>query len=393
MNQRKTKDLLEIAGSLRNWFKNNNYKGIDPYFLDERGFRLSSQLPFLRVIRQILKPLHTHISKKAFLSFSPRIIPKALGLIISGNSSLYKVSPMQDYLDENDLLMKLLKDNRNKDFQNYAWGWPFEWGKDVRYPFNYPLAIVTSEIGHAILNFYECKPDERLLAVLDKIAKFLLLENGYIEKDRAICFYYSSLCRRLVINVNTYVASFLLRLSTYVDNGYEELVKRAIWFTLNKQNEDGSWYYDANIGKSIDNRHTGFTLCALKWSNRLLNQRNIDTAIKRGWDFYRNKMFEGVFPKWSPDTTFPVDVKDVAQAIIASVELEDISFAGELIDFALEKFFNGKDEFYFKLFKNGNVNKTVFFRWNQAWMFRALSLFSERVNQDKFGGVNDGNSR
>jgi len=388
MNQKRTADLLEITENLRNWFKSNGYKGIDPYFLDEKGFKLSSKIPIIKVTRQLLKPLHSHINKKLFSSFSPRIIPKALGLIISGNSSLYKVNPMQEYLDENDFLIKLLVDNRNRNFQNYAWGWPFEWGKDVRYPFNYPLAIVTSEIGHAILNYYECKLDEKLLTFSDRIAKFLLFENGYAEKEGAICFYYSSLCRRLVINVNTYVASFLLRLSVYIDNDYGELAKRAIRFTLDKQNEDGSWYYDANIGKSIDNRHTGFTLCALKWSNHLLNQGNIDIAIKRGWDFYRNNMFEGVFPKWSPDTIFPVDVKDVAQAIITSVELGDISFAEKLIDFALENFFNGKDEFYFKLFKNGNVNKTVFFRWSQSWMFRALSLFLERINQGKF---NDGN--
>jgi hypothetical protein len=48
-------------------------------------------------------------------------------------------------------------------------------------------------------------------------------------------------------------------------------------------------------------------------------------------------------------------------------------FAQQILNFTIEKMSNGKDEFYYKYFENGKVNNSVFFRWNQAWMYVAVA--------------------
>ena len=372
---------LRVCESLNRWFQRQNYKGIDPFLLDEVFFRSGTN--FVKQIRFLLKPFHPFIPRRFFSFSRPIIIPKALGLIIRGNSSLYSIQLQKKYWSENYKLMNILLENRNQNFEHVCWGWPFEWGGEIRYPPNFPLVCVTTPIGHALLDFYEITQDKYVIGIVEEVAKFLLFENGYEKYEDSICFYYSQFDKLLILNANAMAGSFLLRLSGINGNDeYRKLGIMAVRFNMKEQNSDGSWYYASEKSRSknfrIDNRHTGFILEALSISNRILKEQTIQESISRGWRFYKRHLFQGIVPKWSVDKTYPCDIHDVAQSIITAVELEYLDFAQEIIEFALEKFFNGQDEFYYKLFKNGKINKTVFFRWNQSWMFRALTLFLEK---------------
>lgn len=385
MNFYDEENYLKVCESLNRWFQRQNYKGIDPFLLDQMIFKSGSN--FVKKIRFLLKPLHPFIPRRLFSISRPIIIPKALGLIIDGNSSLYSIRPQEKYLKENYKLMNMLLENRSPNFKYVCWGWPFEWGGKIRYPRNFPLVCVTTPIGHALLNFYEITRDKYILGIVEEIAKFLLLENGYERYRDTLCFYYSQFDKLLILNANAMAGSFLLKLSAINKNeDYRKIGTTAVRFNVKEQNDDGSWYYASEKshlkGFMIDNRHTGFILEALFVSNRILKKKTIQESIDHGWDFYKRHLFESEVPKWSVDKTYPCDIHDVAQSIITTVELGYLDFAQEVIEFALEKFFNGQDEFYYKLFKNGKVNKTVFFRWNQAWMFRALTLFLEKKNEE-----------
>lgn len=374
---KKDDNLLDIGRmclNLHAWFNKEDFKGYDPYLLEKffgswRGLYYR-YFPFPKLMFYLMKRI---------------TIPKALGLIIRGNVSLYKANGDTSFLDENNRLIQILMGNTHKDFRYPCWGWPFKWRSlDLSFPKDYPIAVVTSEIGHAILDQYECTRDKALLEICEGVGDFLIKENGYMKYDDSICFYYGNLDKYLIHNTNVYSASFLARLNQYVDRNYKELVIKSVKFTLNHQNEDGSWFYWAppftEKNMTIDNRHTGYTLVALKWINDIFKSKEIDGSINRGRKFYREKFFEGSIPKNSINSLYSVDMHDIAQAIITSVEFNDIRFAEDIASWAVWNMSNGKDEFYYQKYNDRKICKMPFFRWTQAWMYRALSLLHWRMH-------------
>ena len=371
-------ELLELCESLRIWFQERNYRGIDPFLLDERFFGKGF---FRRGFRKWLKPLHAHVPSWAFGSLSPLVIPKALGLLISGNAFLYRIEPKRDYLQENRKLIDLLRAARSPLARHFAWGWPFAWGQDPRYARNFPLVCVTAPIGLFLLDHVEASGDPTPLEIAREIAAFLLEENGFKEVGQTLCFYYSRADRFLVHNANLFAAAFFARLFSHTkEEKFLEIARRALHFSLDRQREEGSWPYGERLpggrGETVDHRHTSFVLEALFSIQKVLQDDRAGEAMEKGWRYYRENFFEGPVPKWSPPITYPCDIHDVAQAIVTVSRYGEILFAQEIVQFALHRFFDGKDQFYYKLFADGTVNRTVFFRWNQAWMFKALSFFA-----------------
>jgi len=380
---------FQICNQMRPWFKEQNYAGTDPYLLDEKFFFRSRRLPvvgsLVTALRLMLKPLHPYIPKRVFTSQSPVVSAKTLGLILSGNANLYRIDTNMEYLRESASLLELLKKERSQGFQHLCWGHPFSWGSTVKYPPHMPVISVASFIAHGIMDFYEVSQDEGLLPVLNDVAQYFMDENGYDDFKDALCLHYSPIDIDLIHNGNILGGSFLMRLAHCIhDEKMESFGSKIVNFTLQGQNSDGSWYYSDARGTNkldtiIDNRHLGFILEYLHIIAELLRSENVYQAIDRGWEYYKNVLLDGTVPKWSPHNTYPVDIHDVAQSIITTIELGKLDIGAEIVEFAFSKFFDGHNQFYYKLFTSGRVNKTVFTRWGQAWMFKALSVFSERV--------------
>ena len=147
--------MFEMVNNLHSWLVGSEYKGIDPYQLDEKAFGVIKQVPFLGYVRTILKPFHSLIPEKIFLSFLPICLPKAIALIISANSYLYRISKDHKLIIENLELIRMLNRVRNTDFKYACWGHPFEWGQNPRYPRNMPLVCLQAPIAHCLLDLYE----------------------------------------------------------------------------------------------------------------------------------------------------------------------------------------------------------------------------------------------
>ncbi len=369
-------NILEIEKNLSNWFVENDYKGHDPYQLDEKASGLINKIPLLKYTRKALKPFHVFIPKSTFSSFPKIYHPKALGLIIGGNSYLYRITGNIDLLDQNEGLIELLKQLSNKDYKHYTWGSPFEWGCNPRYSANTPAVPLIVPIANALLDFYDVAYDKEALELSSDIAQHIVEENGYREIDNcSVCLYYSPVDRNEVYNTNALAASFLFRLNSLNGNNTQlDLAKRICGFILNAQLSDGSWVYSSS-SKVIDNRHTGYILESLASILKFWDDKLLEEAYVKGMYYYNNNLIESGLPRWSPANTYPIDIHDVAQSIITYTEIGDIKKAKYIVDFAITKMSNGKDEFYFKYFKNGKVNRNVFIRWGQAWMYYALGKF------------------
>ena len=377
-NNMSQKSIFEIVSNMHKWFIETKYKGIDPYQIDEKAFKKINNSLFVGLLRKYLKPFHGYIPNKVF-SNNPSIYhSKALGLIISGNSYLYKITGFAEYLEENEKIICLLKKERSSGFKNFCWGVPMDTGNDPRYPKYTPFVCVTSPIAHCLIDYYLIVKDNEILGICKSAAHYLMYENGFDQiYEDIISVYYSPLDRKYVYNSNIMAASFLYRLNEVEEN--EETIRFAdqlINFVLTGQSKDGSWIYaDSQSGKqikTIDNRHTGFVLEHLSIIYKIIKNQEVKKALESGCDYYLNNLFNGNIPKWSPSQTYPIDIHDVAQAIITLTQIRELEKARSVIDFAINKMSNGVDEFYYKYFKNGKLNKTVFFRWGQAWMYKAL---------------------
>ena len=110
---------------------------------------------------------------------------------------------------------------------------------------------------------------------------------------------------------------------------------------------------------------------------------DLSDTIKKGTEFYLIHLMDGFFPKWDEKNTYPIDIADVAMSILLLVELEKFDLAKKLIQFSVEKMSDGNGQFYFKYFEKGTFNKTVFIRWGQAWMFKALTYYLHKTAQIK----------
>lgn len=383
------KTITEIAFGLHNWFGRHDYCGIDPYLLDEKAFGIVKSLPLLKHVRTALKPFHSLIPTFIFKSGSPRRYAKALGLIMAGNAALHKLSNDSSLVLENKHLLGLLMEERSPNFRHACWGWPFEWGRTPRFPRNTPLVCVTAPIGNCLLDCYETVKDNAFLELASDAAVYLLEENGMTETDGNTGYlHYSALDDNPVFNSNAIAACFLLRIHEHApDNNTRSMAIKCLNFVLAGQREDGAWGYTHGASEYrqafVDHRHTGFILESLVQANKLLKLPKLEESIASGMSYYMANLFEGVMPKWSPESTYPVDIHDVAQAILTCLRIGMSEQAERVLKFAINQMSNQKDEFYYKYFKNGSANKTVFIRWGQAWMYRALTQFlleSQRRN-------------
>ncbi len=375
------KEVLTILKAMHTWFVEHEYKGIDPYQLDEKAFGLINKFPVLRNIRKALKPFHSLIPQKVFSNLQPIYHPKALGLIIGGNTFLKEIETFPTFKSENQYLIKLLE-NVKSDTQHYSWGHPFEWGQNPRYVKNTPLICVTTPIALWLLDNYEYGKSTEALELCKDIAQNLTKENGFeVFDNNCTAVYYSNLDKQYTYNGSALLAAFLFRFNKFEKNkDLIELAERLLNFVLREQNPDGSWFYSHEAKtkgdkSTIDNRHTGYILESLNIIYNSSQNERVKQAITKGKIFYLENLFENGLPKWSISQTYPIDIHDVAQAIITLSELGESQKAEKVIKFALTNMFNGKDEFYYKIFKNNQKNKTVFIRWGQAWMYQALSKY------------------
>src|SRR5215467_1326127 len=100
--------------------------------------------------------------------------------------------------------------------------------------------------------------------------------------------------------MNAYRAFLLTQAAMdFSEDRYRRAGDRSLYFVLESQNQDGSWYY-ANDGKRhfIDHFHTCFVLKAVAKIEALTGNGECTRAIERGIDYYVHNLFdEGGLPK------------------------------------------------------------------------------------------------
>jgi hypothetical protein len=193
--------------------------------------------------------------------------------------------------------LRVLEDTRCPGYERHCWGYPFNWGT-MRGTIwqGTPLITTVPYVYEAFREVYAIDRNDRWLQIMRSIAEHC--QNDYLDFDRggraASCSYTPSPEQVGVINANAYRACVLTQAAMdFSDSRYLKTAARNLYFVLESQNPDGSWYY-ANDGKRhfIDHFHTCFVMKGLAKIEALTGDPECTSAIERGIDYYVRNLFE-----------------------------------------------------------------------------------------------------
>jgi hypothetical protein len=194
--------------------------------------------------------------------------------------------------------LEVLEQTRCPRYQNYSWGYPFDWVtlRGTIYA-GTPLITTVPYVYEAFKQAYQMDGEAQWFRIMRSIAQhaFQDYKDFPTSPNASTCSYTPNPEESVsVINANAYRAFLLTSAAKdFSDENYRKVAERNLSFVLEAQNVDGSWYY-ANDGKRsfTDHFHTCFVLKALAKIEALTGYPDCTEAIERGIDYYTNNLFD-----------------------------------------------------------------------------------------------------
>jgi len=376
---------------LHNWISAHGMEGYDPFDIKAHPLiRRCQRRPLLRKGTSLLCDMFPVLSRRA-LRIRPAVNPKALALVALGHLRLHQVTGDSMHLDNGLDCLEQLESLAVPGYGGPCWGYPFPVrASGLDCPANTPVGVVSAIAGEAYLLAHEISGDAHHLDVARGICAFMLQDLPRIPcGDGAWCFGYTPLDRRRVHNANLLAVEHIMRTACRL--GMAEMtdeVRPALSFSVNAQNDDGSWPYGAyDAGEAyepallrlIDHHHTGFVLRSLHGIHGAAPSPEILEKIHKGYKFYRTL----VRPSGMPVNAYgawPVDIHACAEGVLCNSVLADREHGAAALAFLvlrwthynLRRSCDGAPWYrMYPLFKS----HIVFPRWGVAWIYRALAEF------------------
>ena len=369
---------------LEQWLTHNGWVGFDPYDVKGSDLYLTFQkFPIIRYPLSNSVEFFPRLTRTLF-RIQPAYNAKAMALFARGYLNLYRSMAEEKFLEKAKYCLNWLINNPSPGYSGYCWGYPFDWQSVIFIPKGTPSSVVTSQAAHAFIDAYEITHNQEYLDIACSCCSFFLhdLKRDNVTPE-SLCFSYTPIDTYHVHNANLWTASVLIRIGSNISNpDLKETALKAYRYTINHQNNDGSWIYwgpPDSYNRVIDNYHTGFVLECLNIARRnLRNQWEWDTPLLKGLDYYKKHLFlEDGTPRLRNDATYPIDIHSCAQAIItfaefADVDLELKDLLEKVVNWSIANMQDQSGYFYYRKYKN-RIDRMPYIRWGQAWMLRAMS--------------------
>ncbi|HAF31118.1 MAG TPA: hypothetical protein DCG75_18935 [Bacteroidales bacterium] len=389
--------ITSTYNQLDNWIDKNGPMSYDVSDIKAQAIYIwiinfSQKSKFTKILTApaiLLAENYTNFLRKVFI-IKKKIYPQGQAVLARAYLAHYKLSKNKDSLDKALKALDWLKQNPSIGYNKYCWGQPYNWYSRKLIPANIPRATVTSQVANAFLDAYEVIKEEEYLEIAIEACNFFIENLKWQEdEDGFICFSYTSVDNYNIHNASMLAAAVLIRTWFYSKIGkFKEFGIKAMNFTIKHQNEDGSWFYwappDKIIGK-IDNYHTGFVLESLEVIKKYtVGGFDLDHTINKGLEFYLKNLFvDNSIPKMTNKSIYPIDIQSCAQAIITLGEMKSGNpvlekIANEIAKWTIENMIDEKGFFYFRIYKNGRIDKTPYIRWSESWMLRALTFLLDK---------------
>lgn len=387
--------LNKSFNKLFDYVTQNNYEGYDLFDgLNSRLFRntfLYKNSFFRLVLIQFCKL--SPINFRPLLLVPKDFNPKGGALFLLGNLNKFKSTGEEKYKIEAQKLYERLKSlvitRKNEQMGGIGWGYNFDWQARAFYvPIGVPNVVTSVYVGFALIEYYKLFNDNDVLEMAKQVSDFILNEMIMFEDENNLCFRYIPEKDAEVHNANLLAASFLSTIEKYLPSDeVKNKIKKSLNFSISDINEDGSWAYGTKpFHRWVDNFHTAFNIeCLINIRNNL-DLPELNGEIKKVTAYYFENLFtEEGLPKYYNNKLYPIDIHVIAETFVvlnkirnAQIKYDENKF--HCIENALtklvEEFQDKKGYFYFQK-QRYYCNKIPYIRWAQAWMFYAISLYSD----------------
>jgi hypothetical protein len=326
--------------------------------------------------------------------WKPQRFPIADAHYAMGFGLLAKTTQSEEYHKRAIHFLDVLIETRCPKYENYCWGYPFNW-ETVRGTIwaGTPLITTVPYVYEAFREVYQYDQNPKWRDIMYSTAQHALLDyQDFKTSEKASGCTYSPFPEHSVgvVNANAYRAFLLTCASVdFSDEKYWKVAERNLNFVLEAQNPDGSWYY-ATDGKRdfVDHFHTCFVMKALTKIEALTGHAGCTQALDRGVAYYTKNLFDdqGIpkpFSRAPRLTVYKRELYDYAECINLAVLLrgrfpkldQDLSV---VVNEILTRWQKPDGSFRSRQLHFGWDN-TPMHRWASAQLFRSLCLLLNRV--------------
>jgi hypothetical protein len=289
--------------------------------------------------------------------------------------------------------LEILEQTRGRDYEEYCWGYPFDWQtRRGTIKAGTPLITTLPYVYEAFSQVHAIDGDRKWLRIMQSIAEHAF--SSYRDLDTAP---HASSCAYTpapndpcgVINASAYRSFLLTKAGIELsEKRYLKAAKRNLNFVLVSQNADGSWYYSTDGERDfVDHFHTCFVLKALAKIGELTEWELCKNAVDRGISYYARNLFdaEGLpvpFSKRPRLTVYRRELYDYAEcinlAVLLSGRFPDLDrILSQVIADLLERWQEPDGSFKARELLVG-WDHVPMHRWAQSQVFRSLCFLLYR---------------
>ena len=261
------------------------------------------------------------------LFWKPQRFPIADAHFAMGFAALSQTLGDKSYYRRAVHFLEVLGATRCRGQKYHAWGYPFDWvGIGGTIEEGTPLITTEPYVYEAFAQVYEIDKDPKWRQVMQSLAQHVSEDYSDAQTSpRASSASYCPSTRPdpgVVVNASAYRAFMLTKAALdFSEDKYRRQAERNMYFVLESQNADGSWYYAMDGRRSfVDHFHTCFVIKALAKIERLTGNADCTVAIERAVKYYVEHLFDEVglpkpFSKAPRLTIYRRELYDYAECI------------------------------------------------------------------------------
>ncbi len=377
------RQIYESISRLYDWIAENDYRAYDTF--DGLSSPLLRPLTFeTRTLRTVLLQgvRRFPLNLRPLLGIKKSRSTKGMGFLARGFLRLHQATGDAQWLERAQYALEWLIDNQSKGYSGSCWGNHFDYQSRGFYlPKGVPTIVWTSLIGHAFLDGYEYLKTEKYLQVAQSACHHILQDIDSYPEGNGVCISYVPGLDCRVHNANTLGGSFLARVYSHTgDHACRDLAEKALLYTANHQQSDGSWYYGEKENLHwVDNFHSGYVLDCFKHYLGCTGDKQFRPVMNKGYEYWKKTFFlsDGT-PRYYNHKTLPIDIQCCSQAIdtlvfFKDVDPDSIALAAKVALWTIENMQDRDGYFYYRRYSARLVNKTPTLHWGQATMLCALA--------------------
>jgi len=305
-----------------------------------------------------------------------------------GFAFLYQTTANPVYLQKAMHFLTALRESRCRGFNEYCWGYPFDWvwhGGTIKA--QTPLITTTPYVYEAFLQVNEVQSQDEFRRVLASIARHVSNDIKDFQTSRtASSCSYTPFSEGGVLNAAAYRAFLLASASRVLSKDeYWRRAERNLNFVCENQNPDGSWPYAVDgVRGFVDHFHTCFVMKALAKIYALTGYKPCGEALTKGVKYYLNNLFaaDGLpkpFSKAPRLTVYKRELYDCAECINLCLLLRDefpqLETTLQVVIWGILNEWVKPDGSFRSRRLYWGWDNVPMHRWGQSQMFRSLAYY------------------